>query len=185
MKFMVILCIFMFIWGCTSKSNNSPNATFLKNYDLHDTCKENYDNLLRRYADNFSPKNIDLSKTLDHSLDSFLLHVDTHCLRLQKEYQYFITEILAKLFYYHILNGHQSYDLQSMDEGGAKVIIHEFKIMAGYDTVHLEMLSSGVVVDFIQQNKVLSTNPRLKKLLKQIKIEADLIDKQHNVQLHP
>jgi len=175
----------MFIWGCTSKSNNSPNATSLKNYDLHDSCKENYDTLLCRYADNYSPNNIDLGKTLDHSLDSFPLHVDTICLRSQKEYEYFITEILAKLFYYHILNGHQSYDLLSMDEGGAKVIIHEFKKMAGYGTIHMEMLSSGVVVDFIQQNKVLRTNPRLGKLLKQIKIEADLIDKQHNVILHP
>jgi len=183
MKFIVIFFTALFTFGCTSKSNKVANTTLI-NHDLHDSCNENYDTLLHYYADNFSPQDIDLSKTLNRDLDSFLLHVDTICLRSQNELQYFITEILAKLFYYHILNGHQSYDLQAMDSGGAGIIIHEFKKMAGYDTMHLDMLSSGVVVDFINQNKVLRTNAIMVKILNQIKIEADLVDRQHNVKIH-
>lgn len=164
------LIIFFFAFAC-----NYSNKT--KETSKDKICTTDYDSVLDKYSQSFEPSTIDLSKSLSPTLNLFLLNVDTNCLRKEKKYEVFITIILAKLNYYHLKCCNQGYDLQSMEQGGAKVIINEFKNIAGYKSQRLEMLNSSTVVDFIEHHQALKDNTTLKDILKKIDEEASRIDK--------
>jgi len=155
MRVLTFLSLLILIAACNSNSSEVGKMSTGIN------CNADYDSLLLKQAINFEPNEINLNKTLPTRLDSFLLHTDSTCLRQQRQYQFFIAAILAKLYYYHLVVGHQSYDLQSMEQGGAKVIIEEFKKIAGYNSQRFEMLSSSVIVKFIENDEKLKTDTLL------------------------
>ncbi|MEI9811066.1 MAG: hypothetical protein WDO16_26035 [Bacteroidota bacterium] len=140
-------------------------------------CDQNYDSLLLKYADEFTPTTIDLNSSLSSDLKSFLLSVDTNCLRKQTEYRYFIALILEKLALYHLKCCNQHYDLYQMREGAAAVIINEFNKLAGNEGKRLEMLNSGLITDYINSDKTLSTNPAIINVMKAIESESKRIGK--------
>lgn len=182
MKSLSLLCALIFLISCQSKlPKNSDSISKIP--DVKKLCNENYDSVLVKYAKDFKSTYFELSKNLSPELNSFLLQVDTTCLRQQKEYRFFIATILAKLYYYHIVNAHQGYDLQLMEIGGSKVIVEEFKKMAGLDKRRYEILNSDNVVCFIQKDAILSEDTTLKSILKQINAEWDLIDKQNKAKI--
>jgi hypothetical protein len=164
--------------GCNSKPAQADSNQLNSSKNLIQTgCNENYDTLLTRYGNTFDATTMNLSKSLNPDLNLFLLKVDTNCLRSQKEYEKFISLILAKLFLHHLKCCNQSYDLQSMEQDGGKMIVNEFKRMAGYQNQNMEMLSSATVVLFIQKNPDLKEAKEISSLLKMIEKEKARIKK--------
>ena len=47
------------------------------------------------------------------------------------------------------------------NEGAAAVNINEFNKLTGYEGRRLEMLNSGLIVDYIKSDTMLSTNPAI------------------------
>jgi hypothetical protein len=176
MKYL-IFCAIIFFSACNGKTVKLTNIPLPSPKDTL-ICGGDTDSLMLVYAANFTPHNLDLSKTMPQDLDSFLLHTDTLCLQRQSHYQIFVTTILVKLFYYHLVLGHQSYDLQFMEQGGAKVIIEGFKQIAGYRGQSLEWLSSGAVMNYIDQNKRLRDNALVDSFAKKVEDEAKLLKRQ-------
>lgn len=178
MRIFLLVINLLFLSGCNSTPKNSNSKNANENYKPRQTIISNKvnDSLLLNFAITFTASTINLNKSLSFHLDSFLLNIDTNHLRQQKEFRVFVSIILAKLYLYHLNCCNQGYDLQSMETGGAKVIIEEFKRMAGYSNKGLEMLNSGVIVDFIKSDQTLNDNLELKELLKKIEIKTHLIN---------
>ncbi len=176
MRYIILLFNFISMWSCNSavenkQAQNSSSAT--KNI----ICNQNYDSLLLRYANEFTPSTIDLNGSFSTDLRSFLLSVDTICLRKQAEYKYFIALILGKLALHHLNCCNQHYDLYQMREGAAALIINEFSKLAGYEGQRLEMLNSGLITDYIESDKMLSENPAIYSVMNAIKSEKKRIEK--------
>src|SRR5690606_20881172 len=110
MRYVIFLFNFINIWGCNSAQDNKA-ATKDSNFNetKNIVCDQNYDSLLIKYANEFNPTTIDLNSSLSSDLKSFLLSVDTNCLRKQTEYKYFIALILEKLSLYHLKCCNQQY----------------------------------------------------------------------------
>jgi len=173
--------IFLFnliIWGCNSASDNK---NVIKDSSISETknivCDQNYDSLLLKYANEFTPTTIDLNSSISSDLKSFLLSVDTSCLRKQTMYKYFIALILGKLALHHLKCCNQHYDLYQMRDSTATLVINEFNRLAGYEGQRLEMLNSGLIMDYIQSDTMLSANPAIITVLNAIKIEEARIEK--------
>lgn len=178
MKYVIFLFNFITMWGCNSATDNKPavkenNVSKVKQI----ICDQDYDSLLLKYADEFTPTTIDLNSSVSSNLKSFLLAVDTNCLRKQREYKYFIALILGKLALHHLKCCNQHYDLYQMREGAAAVIINEFNKLAGYEGQRLEMLNSGLIKDYIESDTMLSANPIIINVMNTIKKEEIRIEK--------
>lgn len=178
MRYVIFLFNLICILGCSSTADKE---TVIKYSDINQTenivCDQNYDSLLLKYANEFTPTTIDLNGSLSSDLKSFLLSVDTNCLRRQAEYKYFIALITAKLALHHLKCCNQHYDLYQMREGAAAVIINEFNKLAGYEGQQLEMLNSGLIVDYIKSDTMLSTNPAIISVIKAYESESKRIEK--------
>lgn len=178
MKYALLFFSFIILYGCNSLNEKRPAIQSNTDKEVKRIiCNQNYDSLLLKYANEFTATTIDLNSSLSSDLKSFLLKVDTNCLRKQSEYKYFITLILAKLALHHLKCCNQGYDLYQMREGSAAIIINEFDKMSGSVNEHLEMYESGFVMDYISSDKTLSTNSIIKKVLRQFKAEGARIDK--------
>lgn len=178
MRYVIFLFNLISILGCNSASDNK---TVINDSSVNETkniiCEQNYDSLLLKYSNDFAPKTIDLNSSLSSDLKSFLLSVDTNCLRKQTEYKYFIALILAKLALHHLKCCNQHYDLYQMREGAAAVIINEFNKLAGYEGKRLEMLNSGLITDYLENDTMLSANPAITNVMNAIKSEGRRIKK--------
>lgn len=134
-------------------------------------CDQNYDSLLLKHANEFYPTTIDLNGSMSVGLKSFLLSADITCLRRQAEYKYFIALILVKLALHHLKCCNQHYDLYQMREGPAAIVINEFDRLGGYSQSGLEMLNSGLIVDYIRSEKSLITNPEITEVMSGMEAE--------------
>jgi len=174
MKFTFISLIVTLIFSCNTLSTRNSIEAGTSGKQL---CTDNYDSLLVKYANEFHASNIELNKSFSQQLDSFLTHVDTLCLRQQKEYKIFVVEILCKLCLYHLKCCNQGYDLLSMRTGAAKTLINEFIGIAGLKGHYLEMLNSEYVLDVIKNDKSLEKNEMIQNLSNKIKKEQERIKK--------
>ncbi len=136
-------------------------------------CNPADDSLLLKYGNEFTPTDLELDSSLSFDLKKYLSKVDTSCLRKVSNYRYFISMVLAKLYLYHLKCCDQSYDLYQMKTGEAAIIINEYDKVSGYNSQNLEMLSSGTIVEFINNDKILSANPSVHAQLNKIKLEED------------
>lgn len=181
MRLLFFSIALIFIFSCNRSSVNNTKDTVSKNDTAskvnESICNVDYDSSLLKYANNFKATTIRLDKSLSSELDSFLLFVDTNCLRKQKNYSLFIATVLAKLYCHHLKCCNQGYDLQSLEQGSAKIIIEDFKKMAGYQNQRLDMLNSGTVEDFIESRQDLKSNSQLKEIVKEIEKELTRLDK--------
>jgi hypothetical protein len=175
-----LLFIFSFISSCGSDSTIDYH-TFATdstvNLSKKIVCNQNYDSSLVRYANDFSPTTIDLNSSLSSDLKSFLMSVDTSCLRKQTKYKYFIALILQKLALHHLKCCNQQYDLYQMREGAATLIINEFNNLAGYEGKRLEMLNSGLITEYIKKDSELSKIPIMKDAINATMEEERRIEK--------
>ena len=89
----IIFLLIILIFGC--KTDLTKNTTTIKS-KKGQICADNLDSSLLRYAEEFHVSSIELNKNFSPALNSFLAHVDTVCLRQQKDYKKFILEILSK-----------------------------------------------------------------------------------------
>jgi hypothetical protein len=170
---MLFGCIFLITYSCSSKSEKNKDGT--KTVTL---CDANSDSLLIKYANEFKVKAIDLSKSISVDLNLFLTEIDSNCLRNQRNYRLFISTILLKLHHYHLQCCNQGYDLLSMMDGGAAIVIDEFKRMGGYhQKVNAEFLNSGKIVDFVEGDSLLYSKQILRDLLRKIELESKRISK--------
>ncbi len=178
MRYLIFLFNFISIWGCNSSTDDRPVLEESgENKSKSIICDHNYDSLLFKYAHEFNATTIDLNSSLSSDLKSFLFSVDTTCLRKQNEYRYFIGLILGKLAYHHLKCCNQHYDLYQMREGAAAVIINEFNKLAGYEGKRFEMLNSGLIVDYIKSDTMLSTSPAIINVTKAYESERKRIKK--------
>ncbi len=178
MRYIIILFSFITICSCHYASENK---VIIKDNSVYENqfiyCDQNYDSILFKYATEFNPITIDLNSSLSPDLKSFLLSVDTNCLRKQAEYRFFIILILEKLALYHLKCCNQNYDLYQMREGAASVIINEFSKLAGYEGKRIEMLNSGLITDYLESNRMLLSNPTIANIMDTIKSEEKRIEK--------
>ena len=178
-RYLIILiyCL-IFSQSCLETNNQTEkqDAKSLQNVG-EVKCNENFDSVLLKISQDFKPRDIDLSRSLSAKTSEFILNVDTICLRKQRVYQVFVGEILAKLYLYHLQCCNQGYDLLSMRQGAAAIIINEFMKLAGYNARNPEFLNSFKIVDCINSSTDLLQNPRIQPLLIQIKNEQQRIEK--------
>jgi len=168
-----------FLFSCSQGEQKQKKVGSLnQKVNTQFDCKENYDSMLMVISKEFEPTSIELNKSLSSNANSFLLNVDTNCLRRQSEYVVFITIILSKLYLHHLKCCNQGYDLLSMKDGAGGVIINEFENLVGYDkNANLEFLNSFKIVDYIKSRPDLLKNPELRSLLKKIDKEEKRIEK--------
>jgi hypothetical protein len=177
MRYLILLIYLLNLRGCNSASNSKTVIKEAGLVENNKDCDRNYDTLLLKYASEFTPSTIALNESLSPDLKSFLLSVETNCLRKQKEYKYFIALILGKLALHHLKCCNQHYDLYQMREGAATVIINEFEKLAGYEGKRLEMLNSAHITDYIKSDKILSANPDVANVMDTIKSESKRIER--------
>jgi hypothetical protein len=178
MRDMIFIFNVISILGCNSDLNTKiaiKDSSIQVSKSI--VCDQNYDSLLLKYANEFVPTTIDLNGSLSSDVKSFLISVDTNCLRKQAEYKYFIALTLGKLALHHLKCCNQHYDLYQMREGAATIVINEFSRLAGYAGQRLEILNSGLIVDYILSDKTLSTNPTISGIMRSIEAETARIEK--------
>lgn len=168
---LIIVTFYLIQVSCNN--NNGSDRVLLKStlpvLPTHINCDTTkVDSLLKSYAEAFIPTKLGLDKCLPYSFDTLLNSLDTGCLRNIPHYKYSILLVLLKLYDYHIRVGHQGYDLYLMKSGTSKIIISEFELIGGYNKERLEMLNSGTILDVIDKENQLKTNPVIKKYYKQI-----------------
>lgn len=179
MRCFILLLVICAGLSCNSDSNrNNFQDRSSKIMATSFVCNQDYDRLLLKYANDFSPTTIDLNGSMSIGLKSFLLSIDTSCLRKQTNYKYFITFILVKLALNHLRCCNQYYDLYQMREGPAAIVINEFNRLGGYSQLWLEMLNSGLVVDYISNEKSLLVNPKIFVVMSGIEAETTRIKKE-------
>jgi hypothetical protein len=164
--------------ACIDDKHNTDSKVIVNTItvDSNMDCQD-FDSILVKHADQFAPGTIELAGSISRQLDTFLVNVDTNCLRKQSHYKYFISVILGKLALHHLQCCNQGYDLYHMREGGASIVINEFNQMAGYGAENLEMLNSVIVKDFIEREPTLYSNPVIKKLIIAMNNESSRIEK--------
>lgn len=177
MRSLIFIFSFIGICSCNPVSDNKDDTNeSITDQTSNIVCEQNYDSLLLRYADEFTPSKIELNSSLSPELSSFVLSVDASCLQKQSMFRYFISIVLGKLALHHLKCCNQNYDLYQMRVGASAVIINEFGKLAGYDTQRLEMLNSGLIKDYIEKDTILSTIPAIVKIINAIKTEEKRIE---------
>ena len=164
--------------ACSNTDNNKAVVSPKTESAIKDNrdCNQIHDSMLVRFADAFTPISISLDKSILQELKSFIFSIDTVCLRKQNKYEYFVSVIVAKQALHHLQCCNQGYDLYQMREGAAAIIINEFDRFSGYKSKKLEMLNSGVIVDYINSNSTLSSDTTLANLVKLIKAQQSRED---------
>lgn len=177
MKLLSIILNLFFLSSCHQNGNNVVMHSQTVADTIIKPCNNDYDSLLVKYSNSFKATEIDLNKCLSEQEQSFILKVDTNCLEGQKEYKKFIAIILAKLYSHHLQCCNQGYDLLSMKEGAASIIISGFEKLAGYKGRNLEMLNSGTIVDYIDKEPSFKNNKTVQVLREDIRKEVQRIEK--------
>ena len=137
----------------------------------------NYDSTLLQFANTFDPKKVNLSKAISPKLDTFLLSLDTTCLRKQSNYEIFISVILLKLYLSHLRCCNQEFDLASMKKSGPSIIINEYQKLSGTAGKHVEFLNSRFIEDYVLKDETLKNNVLIRPLLNDISKEHQRINK--------
>jgi hypothetical protein len=134
------------------------------------------DATVNNYLKSFNPSQLDLRDCMSDSMNSFLLSIDSNCLRSIPNYKRFVCGVLIKLYYYHMDCCHQSYDLFSMKVEGAKVLINEFQRIINVRQEDRDMLNSGIVFYFVQTDSILKKDAFLDHWVKKIKKNKNYIE---------
>lgn len=141
-----------FFWGCVH-SKNKAEKSIIK-HEITDTASINQRLISVGYS--FQPEYIDLNSSIcaDTSMTRLFQEVPLSSLRQQKNYDYFLTIILLKLYHFHLVQGHQGYDLISMKKEEASLLIDDFCSKA-HVKPNIEMINSAYIMEYIKQRPTL------------------------------
>lgn len=180
----MIMGVCLILSGCANESKKPEAAKNIsdtvkttvqsKSADTSD-CTADYDSALIRYAVKYQPDTIEFNNSFSQELDSFLLKIDTNCLRNQPSYEFFVSALIAKHLLFELKCCNQDYDLQGMKDGPGAVIVREYKRIA-FQNKPQEMLNAGSVIPYIEKNEKLKGNFLIHKILVQIKKQDQRIE---------
>lgn len=163
----------LLIYSCSSDGNRNIVNGVKGNESETAICNEQeMTEILKILSTKFEARKLELDSSLiqDKGINLFLDTVNKTCLKKQVYFRNFITIILLKQYYYHIINFHQSYNLLPMRNGSAKFIIDEFCSISHLDPIHTEMISSGYVVNYVGANLDLQNDSDIHRLITKIKV---------------
>lgn len=160
----------------TQTTDTTNNSNVVKTKASNFNCDSLDDSRLLKVAAEFTPTKIELSESLEDSASALITGVQPACFEKMKSTKLVIATLLGKLYLSHLKCCNQGYDLRSMKKGAATIIINRFERMAGYEGKKMEMLNSGRIVDFIQEDLSLRTNTDLQNILKAITKESNRIN---------
>ena len=147
---MIVLCLLIFIscnidkGGTEKQSDNS--IVIAENVEL-----TRNDSVCLHTAISFTPTSINLSESIqkDSVLDETI-------------------DGLRDMYYYHLVNAHQGFDLLQMcDTENSKYIVNQFKQVSNLPD-RLEMLNSGYVSEFLKSHQIDCIQDEEAKLLSEI-----------------
>jgi hypothetical protein len=129
------------------------------------------DSVCLHTAISFTPTSINLSESiqkdsvLDETIDGLR---DNKLILSETSKARFIYIILLKMYYYHLVNAHQGFDLLQMcDTENSKYIVNQFKQVSNLPD-RLEMLNSGYVSEFLKSHQIDCIQDEEAKLLSEI-----------------
>lgn len=168
---MIVLCLLIFIScnidkGGTEKQSDMDSIGIAGNIDL-----TRNDSVCLHTAISFTPTSINLSESiqkdsvLDETIDGLR---DNKLILSETSKARFIYIILLKMYYYHLVNAHQGFDLLQMcDTENSKYIVNQFKQVSNLPD-RLEMLNSGYVSEFLKSHQIDCIQDEEAKLLSEI-----------------
>lgn len=175
----IVLCLLSFIScnidkGSTEKQSDMDSIGIAGNIDLAIN-----DSVCLSTAISFTPTSISLSESIqkDSVLDEAIDGLRENKLFLSETGKArFIYIILLKMYYYHLVNAHQGFDLLQMcDTENSKYIVNQFKQASNLPD-RLEMLNSGYISEFLKSNQIDYIQDEESKLLSEIEDYENRLD---------
>lgn len=173
-KLLVWLCILSL--GGFSNTVLAYNQAHIKQVEIENVECDKLLDTLTNYARKFKPTELRLDKSItkDSKLNAMLSRIDMACLKnSENKSKYIVAIILLKQYAYHLKCCNQSYDLLTMADGNAKILVDYFLILTKQNKSSLELLSSHKVVELAYKDEYLcaisSINEVLVEIVKQEK----------------
>ena len=169
--FLTLICLLSFF--CCNNDKGSREKQLDKNrieINQNNESKSD-DSICIKVAISFTPTSISLSESIqkDVELDMVIGRLREKQLIVSEIVQKrFVYIILLKMYYYHLVNAHQGFDLfQMCDTENGKYIVNQFKQVSNLSD-GLEMLNSGFVSEYIKSNQMDIIQDEESKLLSKI-----------------
>lgn len=124
---------------------------------------------LVKYATNFKPKQLNLTNSIleNPELNAFLMNKDKSIIKINSNFEYFITMIVLKQYEFHITKFHQGFDLYTMKAGNAGFIVSSFVEISKLP-VGIKGINSSYILEFIAANYKLKNEPSIVEIVNRI-----------------
>ena len=121
---------------------------------------------LVKYATNFKPKQLNLTNSIleNPELNAFLMNKDKSIIKINSNFEYFITMIVLKQYEFHITKFHQGFDLYTMKAGNAGFIVSSFVEISKLP-VGIKGINSSYILEFIAANDKLKNEPSIVEIV--------------------
>ncbi len=124
---------------------------------------------LVKYATNFKPKQLNLTNSIleNPDLNAFLMNKDKSIIKINSNFEYFITMIVLKQYEFHITKFHQGFDLYTMKAGNAGFIVSSFVEISKLP-IGIKGVNSSYILEFIASNDKLKNEPSIVEIVNRI-----------------
>ena len=124
---------------------------------------------LVKYATNFKPKQLNLTNSIleNPELNAFLMNKDKSIIKINSNFEYFITMIVLKQYEFHITKFHQGFDLYTMKAGNAGFIVSSFVEISKLP-VGIKGVNSSYILEFLASNDKLKNEPSIEEIVNRI-----------------
>ena len=124
---------------------------------------------LVKYATNFKPKQLNLTNSIleNPELNVFLMNKDKSIIKINSNFEYFITMIVLKQYEFHITKFHQGFDLYTMKAGNAGFIVSSFVEISKLP-IGIKGINSSYILEFIASNDKLKNEPSIVEIVNRI-----------------
>ncbi len=124
---------------------------------------------LVKYATNFKPKQLNLTNSIleNPELNAFLMNKDKSIIKINSNFEYFITMIVLKQYEFHITKFHQGFDLYTMKAGNAGFIVSSFVEISKLP-VGIKGVNSSYILEFLASNDKLKNEPSIVEIVNRI-----------------
>ena len=124
---------------------------------------------LVKYATNFKPKQLNLTNSIleNPELNVFLMNKDKSIIKINSNFEYFITMIVLKQYEFHITKFHQGFDLYTMKAGNAGFIVSSFVEISKLP-VGIKGVNSSYILEFLASNDKLKNEPSIVEIVNRI-----------------
>jgi hypothetical protein len=168
------LCILFFIISCLNKNKEYPKQGVVEQKNTILITNKSLDSLLF-YVSSFTPSTIDINKLeLFEKFDvNFIFNQDYYKNKSKKNH--IATIIILKQYLFHLKRSNQSYDIKSMRNGNAKIIIDYFFDINKIDTTQ-ESISSSIAYIKLTENESKDYDKKISEILQEIENELKRIE---------